>query len=312
MAERLNIFEAFGYLILKIFTTILGILPLRIHYILSSFVAFLVEKVFKYRKDDVLINIARCFPEMSYGEVRQTSHKFYRHFADVFAEAIWFGFWHGPRRVRRSHIVEMANPEVVAKYFTQGKSVMVLCSHCGNWELQGGICCYNYTDVRTDIEEKKVCVSYRKIKSKVWDRFFMKNRLAALEDPKHYPGYVESRNLVRFIYKHAEEQMLYNIITDQRPYFYSKERHMVHFFYDEVETMDAGAALACKLGMPVLFLSMPIVSRGHYKWKYSTICEDASKSNVEDIMKEYYRLLEEEIRHQPENYLWTHHRWWKN
>jgi KDO2-lipid IV(A) lauroyltransferase len=54
---------------------------------------------------------------------------------------------------------------------------------------------------------------------------------------------------------------------------------------------------------------MERAGRGHYVIRYRTICEDARTMSVEDIMKRYYELLEEDIRKQPENYLWSHRRW---
>jgi len=39
------------------------------------------------------------------------------------------------------------------------------------------------------------------------------------------------------------------------------------------------------------------------------IAENASESTVSDIMTQYYKLLEEDLREQPWNYLWTHKRW---
>ena len=48
--------------------------------------------------------------------------------------------------------------------------------------------------------------------------------------------------------------------------------------------------------------------QGHYLMRYTPICEDASKMSVQEMMDRYYKLLEEDIRKQPENYLWTHQR----
>ena len=40
-----------------------------------------------------------------------------------------------------------------------------------------------------------------------------------------------------------------------------------------------------------------------------TICDDASKMEIQEIMNEFYRLLEEDIRYEPGEYLWSHKRW---
>ena len=300
-----------GYFFLKGFMTIFGILPLKFHYFLSAILAWLIEKVFKYRRNDVLINLARCFPEKQYWEIEELCHKFYRHFSDVIAEAVWFGASHGPKRLRKSHLVEIANPMEVSHIVNAEGSAVILCSHYGNWELSGGICQYNYSGQPLDFREDNVCVVYRELSSKVWDRLMHENRCAALKDRKAFTGYLESRKVLRYAIQHKDEKKFYMAITDQRPYFLTPGKFRVRFFYDDVETMDGAAALAHKNGLPVLFLHTKVVSRGHYKWEFIPICEDASTMSVEEIMKEYYRMLEDEIRQKPEYYLWTHHRWWK-
>ena len=63
-----------------------------------------------------------------------------------------------------------------------------------------------------------------------------------------------------------------------------------------------------KFGMAVAYLSMRRERRGHYLLHFEVLCEDASKMSVEEITKQYYQLLEADIRQQPENYLWTHQR----
>ena len=60
--------------------------------------------------------------------------------------------------------------------------------------------------------------------------------------------------------------------------------------------------------MSVAYLTMRREGRGHYVMRYVPICENASRMEVQDIMQQYYRLLEADIRQQPENYLWTHQR----
>jgi KDO2-lipid IV(A) lauroyltransferase len=181
-------------------------------------------------------------------------------------------------------------------------------SHCGNWELYGGIEFYNYTDTPLPFTEQNFCVVYRQLSSRAWDEVFRDNRFAPLYDRKHFEGYIESKDLVRYVYTHKDEKKVYNVNTDQRPYFASPANLDVDFFGQRVQTMTAAAALARKFGMAVAYLSMRRERRGHYILRYIPICEDASTMDVQQMMQEYYRLLEAEIRQQPENYLWSHKR----
>lgn len=286
-----------------------SMLPLSVHYKISPVLAFLMGKVFKYRRDTVEFNLARAFPEKSFWDIQDhIVDDFYQHLADVFVEAVWFGGC-DRKRLRESHIVEISNAEVIARMYENSPSVMILYSHTGNWELFGGSEWYNYRDVPYPLDYRNICVTYRKMSSKPWDKFFHYNRTAPVTNGMDFEGYIESKEVVRYIMRNAANKKAYYFITDQRPYYSNSGNINVRFLNQNCTTMSAGAALAHKMGMSVCFLKMPLESRGHYRFEFVPICDNASEMSVEDIMKRYYELLEEEIREQPFNYLWTHRRW---
>ena len=287
---------------------LLGMLPLRVHYALGRFASWLAENVIHYRVDVVDGNLALCFPEKSDAERLAIRKEFYRHFGEILAEAVWFGACRTPKRLRRQRLVEIDNPEEATRLFELAPSMVVMYSHCGNWELFGGLESYNYTDTPFPIGWPNVVVAYRELSSKTWDDIMRDNRFAPLRDRKHFPGYVETKDIIRYAYAHRDEKKVYNLNTDQRPYFASPANLDIEFLGQHVKTMTGGAALARKFGMAVAYLSMRRDRRGHYTLHYTTLCEDASQVPVEDIMKQYYALLESEIRELPANYLWTHRR----
>lgn len=297
-----------GVFLLKVPLRLLGLLPLRVHYALGRFVAWLAEDVVRYRRDVVMHNLTKAFPEKNVWDLKPIRKAFYQHFGELVAEAVWFGGCRNAKRLRRARLVEVENPEVAARLFEAAPSMVVMYSHCGNWELYGGIESYNYTDKPLPFNEQNFCVVYRELSSRAWDDVMRDNRFAPLKDRKHFPGYIETKDLIRYAYSHRDEKKIYNVNTDQRPYFESPANMDVDFFGQQVQTMTGAAALARKLGMSVAYLSMRRERRGHYVMRYEPICEDASKLGVAEIMQQYYRLVEADIRQQPENYLWTHQR----
>ncbi len=288
-----------------------GRLPLRFHYAVGRIVSWLAGDVLRYRHDIVVHNLTRCFPEKDFYEIDALRKAFYRHFGEILAETIWFGACRHPERLRRAHIVEVENPEVLQGLFDTAPSVVVLLSHCGNWELLGGIGSYNYSDRPFPITERNTVMTYRELSSKMWDEIMRDNRTAPLEDPRQFEGYLESRDIIRYAFTHRGEKKIYHLNTDQRPYFASLANMEVDFLGQRISTMTGGAALARKFGMAVAYQSMHADGRGHYRIRYTPICEDASRMDVGEIMQGFYRLLEAEIREQPENWLWTHKRFVK-
>lgn len=295
--------------LLQSLTRLFALLPLKVHYCLSGVLAFLAEKIFRYRVSLVQENLERSFPARDQAWIKDIRHKFYRHFADVIAETVWFGGCRKPERLRRARLVELANPEEVNRLYAKAPGVMVLMSHAGNWELIGGIGSYDYSGNPTCIQEDTFCVVYLKQSNPSWDRFLKRNRTAPLIDPEGYEGYLESREVVRYVFDHRDQKKIYNFITDQHPYFKSKDFLVVNFMHRDCDSMRGAASLACKFGMAVCYMGMPCERRGHYRIEYTTITEDASAMPADDIMREYYKLLEADIEAQPWNYLWTHNRW---
>ncbi len=297
-----------GTWLLKGLLRLLGLLPLRAHYALGRFVSWLAESVFRYRRDEVMHNLTKAFPDVNIWDLKPIRKEFYRHFGELIAEAVWFGGCRRPERLRRQRLVEIENPEVAAQLYEAAPSLVVMYSHCGNWELFGGISSYNYTDTPLPFSEQNFCVVYRELSSRAWDEVMRDNRFAPLQDRKGFTGYIESKDLVRYAFNHKDEKKVYNVNTDQRPYFVSPGNLDVDFFGQRVQTMTGAAALARKFGMSVAYLSMRRERQGHYLLHYTPICEDASKMSVQDIMQTYYTLLEKDVREQPGNYLWTHQR----
>ena len=294
--------------VVKFLMRALGLLPLRVHYFLARITAFLAGKVFRYRVKIVEENLAAAFPDKGAKELKQIRNRFYLHLGDVLAETIWFGACRGPGRLRRARLVEIANVEVLNGLYDKAPGVMVLMSHAGNWELIGGIASYNYSDRPSCFTEQNFCVVYLR-QNPMWDGIMRSNRTAPLIDPEGYPGYLESREVVRYVFEHRNEKKIYNFITDQHPYFKSKDFLEVNFMHRDCDSMKGAASLACKFGMAVCYMGMPSESRGHYKIEYTTIAGNASGMDPDDIMRQYYRLLERDIQRQPWNYLWTHNRW---
>lgn len=298
-----------GYYLIRAFFWPLSKLPLSVHYKISPVLAFIIGKVLRYRRDTVMFNMARVFPELDYWEINDhLINEFYQHFADVVVETIWFGGC-GPKRIRESHLCEMINTDVVARLYDISPSVMILYSHAGNWELSGGGEWYNYSDNPYPLDYRNICFTYRKMSSEAWDRFFHYNRTAPATNGIAFEGYLESKNVVRYVMQNADKKKAYFFITDQRPYYSNSGNMAVNFMGQEVQTMSAAAALAHKMGMSVCYLKQKVATRGHYEMEFIPICDDASQMSVEDIMKTYYSLLEQQIREQPFNYLWTHRRW---
>ena len=300
-----------GVKITEMLMRLLALQPLKMHYFWGRCLSWFVSGPMHYRRDVVMINLARSFPEKKYSELRKIADDFYKHFGDLFAETFWFAGSHDTKRLRDSHICEMEHADVLNRLYNDCPGVIVLTSHLGNWELTGGILNYVYAPDKVDFGEKNTTVVYKELSNSFWDKVFGDNRCAPIAKENKETCYVESRKILRFVIAHRNEKRLYIFPTDQCPYKYASAHTVDNFMHQPTLTMTGGAALAHKFGFAVVYMAFKKKDDFGYKMSFREICPDASKFTPEDIMNKFYSYLEEDVNAQPENYLWTHKRWKK-
>lgn len=286
-----------------------GRLPLKWHRRRARFLSWLLLRVFHYRTDVVMVNLARSFPEKKYDELRAIRDRFYLHFAETLAEMCWFAGCKGEKGRKRlvdSHIVRLSNPEEWNRLSQGALQLMVMHSHMGNWELMGGIRQY-FGDVEPDIHPKGIAVTYLPLHNAFWDKVVEAVRTMPVRD-QGFDGYVAAGNVLRFVLSHRQDKFVYVFNTDQYPYK-GDGTLTVDFMHQPARSMTGAAALACKLDMAVCYLRFLRGEDGNYTLTVVPLAGHAGGMNPEELMKQYYRLLEEDLREQPWNYLWTHKRW---
>ena len=287
---------------------LLSKLPLRFHYFMGDVLSWLARAVFRYRTDVVLTNLSRSFPEAKYKDIKKIYKDFYRHFGEIFAEFMWFG-GSSYNRLRKQGLVRLTNVNIFSELYEKAPSVTLLSTHCGNWELLGGLPGYDSDDGgRMAFSERDIYVVYKKMTNEVSDRVFALNRIAPLE-LVGTECEVESKNILRFSIANKDRKCLYIYPADQAPYRGAGKHPIGEFMHQPTNAMIGSMGVACKLSHAVVYMKMKRVERGHYEVSFIPVCEDASKSSPEDILRRYYDLLEEEINETPANWLWTHKRW---
>lgn len=288
-----------------------GRLPLAYHHALAKCIAWLLKDVFRYRNDVVLVNMSRSFPEKTYEEIAAIRDRFYRYFARTVTEMVWFGACRGEKgreRLRRSHLVEITNPEDLNRLYANAPQLMVLQAHTGNWELIGGFREYAYKE-RLILSPEAFAVTYIAQHSALLDAVMAENRTAPVAD-LGFQGYVETSQVLRFVLERKDRKFGYSFITDQFPYLSMGKKAEVEFMGRRTVTMTGGAALACRMDMAVAYLRFACREDGKgYEMTFVPIAEHAASMTPEAVMERYYQLLEEDLRAQPWNYLWTHKRW---
>lgn len=290
-----------GYYIVIFFLKAFSLLPLKIHYTFSGFIAFILEKILHYRRSVIVSNISRSFPELTYWEIDKLTKEFYRHFADTVVESIWC---YSASREEIGRQVKITGQDDLEKALSRNKNAIIMLGHLGNWEIFTGLPDL-HTNYGLDIDNKDFVYAYRKQKSKIAEMIIERIR------NKHDAcSTIEIKNIVRYIATHREGRKVFFLICDQNPSG-CQSRFVAEFLHQKTYMIDGPELIAAKLGMPVLYCGLVRNGRMDNTANFKLITEDASKCTPGEITSRYAELLGKDIDEHRATWLWSHKKWKK-
>lgn len=276
---------------------VFALLPLGALYLVADLIYFLAYRVTGYRVKVVRRHIADAFPELPEAERNKIIRDFYRNFADYIVETI--KLLHISDREMR-HRMTFTNVGEIDRLTSRGINVMVLFSHCFNWEWAPSVTRW-LGDKGGKIQFGQV---YRPLNNHWMDRFM--TRLRTRFDSLNYPMMGVLRSLLQ-----ARRDGLTTVtgfMSDQKP-IYGDVRHVIDFFHHPTPVLLGSEELASKLKMGVVYWDITKVKRGYYNINVRHIADDASQLPQYAMTDTYFSMLAETIRRQPALWLWSHKRW---
>lgn len=267
----------------------MSILPLSLLYFISSFAFFIIYYVIRYRRAVVIQNFSRAFPEKRYVEVAQFNKLFYRQFIDYFVE-IGKMFTATPYQIKKH--VYFKNTRIIDDYTRAGKNVIIAVGHCGNWEKV----------ITTPLAvNTKVYSAYKPLSNKTMDRLMLKVRT------RFGLNLIPADSIAKHFLNPSNPASAYLFVADQCPK--TSYRDTKYTFLNQETTVYQGIEkLSRKTDSAVVFFKIIQTKRGFYHIECIPIVENAKTDQI-DITGTYLKLLEENIREQPQSWLWTHKRW---
>lgn len=285
--------EKFTYWSLTAVCAVLSLIPLGLLYILSDFLAWLAHSVVKYRLEVVRNNLASAFPEKEEKELRQIERGFYHFLADYFFETIKL-FSMSTRYISRHLKVE--GIEMINDAVDNGKNVSLFLGHYCNWEW--------VSSLPLHISKKGNCAQvYHKLHNKGSDLFFYRLRT-------HFgANNIPMDNIMRVLigWKREGVPSVTGYIADQAP---SLNVHLFVDFLNHDTSVYTGAERISRfLDAEVFYCHMSRPKRGYYTLRFIPVTRDIKNDPVFEPSREYFRLLEQNIREAPQYWLWSHRRW---
>jgi Kdo2-lipid IVA lauroyltransferase/acyltransferase len=268
-------------------------LPLSFLYIISRILAWLLHWVFGYRLNVVRENLKNSFPEKTQDELRKIERDFYHHFADVIMEIIKLKTMPF-KELKRRCSCPPESVKLMDEYFKQGKNVMIVMGHTGNWEWAGAS--YHLSN------RHQILTAYRPLKSKVFDLETLKMR------ERTGNILVPMKTLPREMFRARNKVVATALIADQTP---SKNNAFwIRFLNQETPFFKGTEILSQKFNTPLFWAGVRRIKKGYYELTLELITENPKDFDQPGSLTNLFvSFLERDINNQPEAWLWSHRRW---
>jgi len=267
-------------------------LPLTILYLFSSLLAFLAFYVFKYRYKVVFENLKRSFPEKDDEEIRKLARQFYTNLSDWMAETLKASAMSEHELQKR---VKFVNAEALENHLKQGKSVIAMATHQFNWEwmlLAGG--------ARFKVPVDAI---YQPLSNKKIEEFILQIRSRFGGSP------IPKDETLPVVLKRIKEQRIIGMVADQIPAKDNQHKYWTKFLNQDTAFFMGAESLPKITQMPVVLMAINKVKRGYYEVKLEEIAQPPYDYQQVQILPVYVRKAEEQIKSNPDGWLWSHRRW---
>ena len=284
--------QAIVYYISLPFIYLISILPFWLLYRVSDLLYFFIYILLGYRKNIVVQNLKNSFPEKTDKEIARMTRQFYVFFCDWTIETIKSITISRATAIKRCHFT---NTEILDKYYKANKKLIFVMGHMGSFEL-GGAAISTHTNYQLHTIFKPLSNKYfdRLIKHK---RIRFNNKVIAMNDT--------FRTMIKL--KDTKELNATLFIADQTPQ--KNNAYWTTFLNQETPIFWGTEIIAKKLNYPIIYLSIKQPKRGYYEITPELLCDNPSQTKTGEISEMHTNRLEQDIKEQPEIWLWSHRRW---
>jgi KDO2-lipid IV(A) lauroyltransferase len=279
-----------SYLGLRFLIFLFSLVPIRLLYLKSNFVAALL-RIFKYRSKTIEDSVNRVFQNEEEAWKKKLISKFYLNLSDISLEALK-GF-----SLRQSVLekrYKVINPEILEKYYSTGQSIIVVAGHFANWE-------WSPRAFTSQIKHKIVGL-YKPLKNPLTDKYIREARAA------HGAELRSIKNTAQIFKDNKDHACAYLMAADQSPSNVNAAYRM-KFLGQDCLVLHGPEYYAKKYELPVIFGTVHRVARSKYEIVFEEIAVKPAEEKEGAITLKYMRRLEKDIYAKPQDWLWSHARW---
>lgn len=267
-------------------------LPWSVLYFISTLMYWLVFRGIGYRKKVVWNNLKNSFPNKTDQEIQSISNDFFRFLADMFIESVK-AITMDDKDWKRGF--STVNVEVADAFYDQGKSIVTVLGHYGNWE-------YLVTAYARDTKHTVLGV-YKPLSNPDFEKLLAqyRTRFGMVLVPIYDAYEIVDR------YIQSGEKVAIMLIGDQTPA--ADRGYWMNFLNQDTPVFRGAEKFAKMYDLPVVFATLDLVKRGQYAMHFETVFEFPKLTEEGEITETYTKLLEKQIFAKPYLWLWSHKRW---
>jgi KDO2-lipid IV(A) lauroyltransferase len=253
-------------------------------------IAFLLGTVLGYRKRVIDQNLKHAFPEIGEKARKNLRQQNYAYLGRLVVETLRLK---AASEQQMQATLRLEGHQVVSDLLQQGKKVILLTPHSGNWEWAG------LGTAQFFCRQSPVWLIYKPLSSSFFERWYFTLRQRFGSEP------VPMNQFARRFMKHSGSLLVLSV-ADQAP----PQEGLIQadFFGNPTSFFGAWAKLASKSGAAIAFGHSVNDEEGWIS-KIEILAEDASAKSPEALVQLFAARLEDAIRYEPWNWLWSHKRW---
>lgn len=271
----------------------ISLLPLRLLYLLSDVLFYLMYHVGRYRRRLVKKNLADSFPDKSADELHRIERAYYSWLCDYFVETVKMLSISETEMKKRMHF---EGYEQIAKSFSEGRPCSLYLGHYCNWEW--------VTSLPLHLKVGQCAQIYHPIENADFDRVFLRlrgrfgARSIAMDDT--------FRTIMEW--KKSGTMNVVGYIADQVPGL-NNVHCFVDFLNHDTPVFTGAERIARLTESDVYYADITRPKRGYYVCKIRPITLPPGGYETFFFTKQYFKMLEESIQRSPQYWLWSHNRW---
>jgi KDO2-lipid IV(A) lauroyltransferase len=281
------------YAAFQVVAFLVMLLPLSGARWLGSSLGVFVFDVLGYRRRITLENLKRAFPEKGDDELKRIARGAFRNVGIALFELVWI-----PRMSadRLRSLVHFDRPDIVKEAYAEGKGILMLTAHFGNWELLAQSIFVQFGFPANVIVKTQA--------NRLVDRSINKRRIRF--GNKIIPMETSLREVLRAL----RDKEAVGLVADQAA---PKENVPVEFFGTMVPTHQGPSVFSLKMRSPIVAMFSVRTDDGSYNihvFKVPTADLDGyTEENATELTKRHTKITEDIIRRFPDQWMWMHKRW---